>query len=404
MIVDSLTLLKSDMTTPSPSSSFAPLPRQEFADELRGFALLGIIFVNAPFLGISAEGFTADSVHAWYDRAAAFAVVAFAQAKFYLLFAFLFGYSMHFIVKDEGITSVLRFRRRLLGLGVLGIAHAALLFVGDILFLYAVLGLTLTWMRRLSDRMVLRVAVFAGIAWLLLLAALPMAVMAEPGGSLTDKQWIAAGQSFNQAMREGGFFEATVARISFWPLASSSIFLLNGLGVLAAFALGLVAGRRSLFARPELHRPLWQAGLRWGLSPGLCLGILSAWLVVGPGAQVGSWGLRETAGIALGFAGAPLLSWGYVSVLATMHAGGVQTLAIFRPAGRMSLSGYIGESLILSIVFCAYGLGLFGKLNAGAVSALALGTWIVLDLLAKATQSRWAIGPLESLLRRFSAR
>jgi uncharacterized protein len=134
MIVDSLTLLKSDMTTPSPSSSFAPLPRQEFADELRGFALLGIIFVNAPFLGISAEGFTADSVHAWYDRAAAFAVVAFAQAKFYLLFAFLFGYSMHFIVKDEGVTSVRRFRRRLLGLGLLGIAHAALLFVGDILF------------------------------------------------------------------------------------------------------------------------------------------------------------------------------------------------------------------------------------------------------------------------------
>ena len=404
MILIGLTLLKSDMTTPSPSSSFAPLPRQEFADELRGFALLGIIFVNAPFLGISAEGFTADSVLAWYDRAAAFAVVAFAQAKFYLLFAFLFGYSMHFIVKDEGVTSVRRFRRRLLGLGLLGIAHAALLFVGDILFLYAVLGITLTWMRRLSDRMVLRVAVFAGIAWLLLLAALPMAVMAEPGGSLTDKQWIAAGQSFNQAMREGGFFEATAARISFWPLASSTIFLLNGLGVLAAFALGLVAGRRSLFARPELHRPLWQAGLRWGLSPGLCLGLLSAWLVVGPGAQVGSWGLRETAGIAIGFAGAPLLSWGYVSVLATMHAGGVQGLAIFRPAGRMSLSGYIGESLILSIVFCAYGLGLFGKLNAGAVSALALGTWIVLDLLTKTTQSRWAIGPLESLLRRFSAR
>jgi hypothetical protein len=230
MIVDSLTLLKSDMTTPSPSSSFAPLPRQEFADELRGFALLGIIFVNAPFLGISAEGFTADSVHAWYDRAAAFAVVAFAQAKFYLLFAFLFGYSMHFIVKDEGVTSVRRFRRRLLGLGLLGIAHAALLFVGDILFLYAVLGLTLTWMRRLSDRMVLRVAVFAGIAWLLLLAALPMAVMAEPGGSLTDKQWIAAGQSFNQAMREGGFFEATAARISFWPLASSTYLLAQRLG------------------------------------------------------------------------------------------------------------------------------------------------------------------------------
>lgn len=382
------------------------MPRQEFADELRGFALLGIIFVNAPFLGISADGFTADSVLAWYDRAAAFAVIALAQAKFYLLFAFLFGYSMHFIVKEDGATSVRRFRRRLLGLGVLGIAHATLLFVGDILFLYAVLGVTLIWMRRLSDRVVMRVAVLAGIVWLLLLTALPLAVMsvmAEPAGSFSDEEWIVASQSFNQAMREGSFFEASAARISFWTLASSSIFFLNGLGVLAAFALGLVAGRRSLFARPELHRPLWQAGLRWGLSTGLCLGFLSAWLVVGPGAQVGSWGLRETAGIALGFAGAPLLSWGYVSVLATMHAGGVRGLAIFRPAGRMSLSCYIGESLILSLVFCAYGLGLFGKLNAGAVSALALGTWIALDLLAKTTQSRWASGPLESLLRRFSA-
>ena len=382
------------------------MPRQEFADELRGFALLGIIFVNAPFLGISADGFTADSVLAWYDRAAAFAVIALAQAKFYLLFAFLFGYSMHFIVKEDGATSVRRFRRRLLGLGVLGIAHAAFLFVGDILFLYAVLGVTLIWMRRLSDRVVMRVAVLAGIVWLLLLTALPLAVMsvmAEPAGSFSDEEWIVASQSFNQAMREGSFFEASAARISFWTLASSSIFFLNGLGVLAAFALGLVAGRRSLFARPELHRPLWQSGLRWGLSSGLCIGFLSAWLVVGPGAQVGSWGLRETAGIALGFAGAPLLSWGYVSVLATMHAGGVRGLAIFRPAGRMSLSCYIGESLILSLVFCAYGLGLFGKLNAGAVSALALGTWIALDLLAKTTQSRWASGPLESLLRRFSA-
>jgi hypothetical protein len=53
------------MTTPSvaPSSS-----REDFADELRGFASLGIVFVNAPFLGISAEGFTAASVATWFDR------------------------------------------------------------------------------------------------------------------------------------------------------------------------------------------------------------------------------------------------------------------------------------------------------------------------------------------------
>ena len=392
------------MATCSPSLPTAPLLRQDFADELRGFALLGIIFVNAAFLGISAEGFTAASVLAWYDRAAAFAVIAFAQAKFYLLFAFLFGYSLHFIVKDDDAASVRRFRRRLLGLGLLGIAHAALLFVGDILLLYAVLGLSLPWMRRLDDRIVLRLAMLTGCAWLLLLAALPIAVLSEPSASLTDPKMLAAGQAFGQALREGSFVEATAARVAFWPVAASVIFFLNGLGALAAFALGLVAGRRHLFARPELHLRLWQSGLRWGLSLGLALGLLSAWLVVGPGAQVGVWGLRETAGVALGFAGAPLLSWGYVSVLAMMHARGVRALAVFRPAGRMSLSGYIGESFILSLVFCAYGVGLYGTLNAGAVSLLALSTWIALDLLARAMHSRWGSGPLESLLRRFSAR
>jgi uncharacterized protein len=378
-------------------------PRQDFADELRGFALLGIVFVNVPFLGISAEGFTAASVHAWYDRAAAFAVVALAQGKFYLLFAFLFGYSMHFIVRDDAPPSMRRFRRRLLGLGVLGVAHAALLFVGDILLLYALLGLSLPWMRGLGDRAVLRVSVLAGAAWLLLLAALPLAVLAEPGGSLMDPKTLAAGREFDHAMRDGGFLEATAARLAFWPMAASAVFFLNGLGVLSMFALGLVAGRRRLLARPGLHRPLWRAGRRWGLGLGLTLGCLSAWLVVGPGAQVGGLGVRETTGVALGFAGAPLLTWGYVSVLAAMHERGVRVLAIFRPAGRMSLTGYIGESLLLSLAFCAYGAGLFGELGAAAVTALALCTWAALDLSARAMQARWASGPLETLLRRFSA-
>lgn len=380
----------------------ASSPREAFADELRGFALLGIVFVNVPFLGISAEGFTAASVQAWYDRAAAFAVVALAQAKFYLLFAFLFGYSMHFIVRDDAPQSTRRFQRRLFGLGLLGCAHAVLLFVGDILLLYAILGLSLLGMRGLSDRAVLRVSGLAGAGWLLLLAALPLAVWAEPQAALMDPQALAAGRAFDHAMREGGFVEATAARLAFWPMAASVIFFLNGLGVLAMFALGLVAGRRRLLARPVLHRPLWRAGLNWGLGMGLALGCLSAWLVIGPGAQVGVWGMRETMGIAIGFAGAPLLTWGYVSALAAMHVRGVRGLAVFRPAGRMSLTGYVGESLLLSLAFCAYGAGWFGELGAAATSALGACTWIALDLFARAIQTRWASGPLESLLRWFS--
>ncbi|MEG9218931.1 hypothetical protein V6S72_33495, partial [Pseudomonas aeruginosa] len=77
-------------STAAPGAVRHPLP-----DQLRGLALLGIVLVNMPFLAISGTGgFLPSSTSTWYDQATAFAVVAFAQGKFYLLFSFLFGYSL----------------------------------------------------------------------------------------------------------------------------------------------------------------------------------------------------------------------------------------------------------------------------------------------------------------------
>ncbi|XVJ70380.1 MAG: DUF418 domain-containing protein [Rhizobacter sp.] len=74
----------------------------------------------------------------------------------------------------------------------------------------------------------------------------------------------------------------------------------------------------------------------------------------------------------------------------------------FRPAGRMSLSGYLGESVMLSLVFCAYGLGLFGQLGAAAVAGIGLLVWLALDMLAHFNQRFFSRGPAEALLRRFT--
>ena len=63
--------------------------RQMLPDQLRGIALLGIVVVNAAFLGISAYGFTAESVDGVENRLTALLVTTFAQGKFYLLFSFL---------------------------------------------------------------------------------------------------------------------------------------------------------------------------------------------------------------------------------------------------------------------------------------------------------------------------
>ena len=99
------------------------MTRQAFPDRLRGLALLGIIVVNAPFLAISSTGYTEASIAAWWDMAAAFAVIALAQGKFYLLFSFLFGYSALFIVRTGAAPGRRRYRRRLVGRAVLRVGQ-----------------------------------------------------------------------------------------------------------------------------------------------------------------------------------------------------------------------------------------------------------------------------------------
>lgn len=386
----------------SPTPAAVPPTRDTFADELRGFALLGIVFVNAPFLALSAEGYSAASLATGLDRLAAWLTVTLAQAKFYLLFAFLFGYSLQYIVKDGTSLRVRRFRRRLLGLALIGVLHAVFLFVGDILMLYAVLGMGLLWLHARPDRFVLRAALVAATLWLALLGLLVVEAALTPAESPADEAARQATQAFDAALRDGGFWEAALARMAFWPWAAVLLLTLNGLAVFALFCLGLLAARRHLLAQPAAHAALWRHGVRWGLGAGLPLAAISGWLSVGPGAVPGSYGLRETAGIALGFAAAPLLTWGYVAWLARRHVAKPQALAWLRPAGRMSLTVYIGESLLLSLLFAGYGGGFFGEWGAAAVALCALLVWVLLDIGAHLAQRRWQTGPLESLLRRFS--
>lgn len=122
-------------------------------DALRGFALLGILVVNIGYMastyhgsGLEDPGFASP-----LDGAVRWFVTVFFEAKFFLLFSFLFGYSFTLQLDSaerSGARFAPRFLRRLAGLFVLGALHAVLLFPGDILTMYAVLGLILLAARR----------------------------------------------------------------------------------------------------------------------------------------------------------------------------------------------------------------------------------------------------------------
>ncbi|MGF1661246.1 MAG: DUF418 domain-containing protein [Kineosporiaceae bacterium] len=375
--------------------------RQAFPDQLRGLALLGIVLVNAPFLGASLGGFGAlGGVSA---QTAEVAVTVLAQGKFYLIFAFLLGYSATFMLRTGDLATVRRSRRRwarrLVGLAVVGVGHALLFFVGDILVLYAVLGVVLLVVHRRRDRVLLGLAaVAAGLtaAWFAALVAL--AAVAPAGGGE-----VLSTSAYDAAMR-GGFAETVAGRRAVYPevLVALGLVLNGGLSLVAVLA-GFVAGRRRLLADPGAHPRLRRSARRWGLLVGVPGAVVAGVLVAGPADPAAAAAHQESArylaGVLLGFLTAPALSAGYVGALAALAARRPRALAVFAPAGRMSLSLYIGESVLLAAVFCGWGLGLFGRLDPWAVLGVGVAAWLVLDIAAHVWSRVFRQGPLELLLR-----
>ena len=369
----------------------ASVAREALPDRLRGAALLGIVVVNAAYLGISADGFTADSVDGVGNRLTALLVATFAQGKFYLLFSFLFGYSASFILRDQSAPNRRRYLRRMGALFLFGLAHAVFFFVGDILITYAILGLLLLVVSRASDRALrtwtiasIAVSVFFTLSLSALLAAFP-----EEGSGL---------EGLESALATGSFAEAALARLEALPTVLLSVFLLQGPMAFAAFVLGLLASRRRLLADPASHLDLWRKLSRWGWGIGLPLQAIAAGLQIGSIAAGNSYSLAGAAGLALGFITAPVLAAGYLGSIALLLARRPTALAFLAPAGRMSLTVYIGESALLSIVFSAYGLGFFGQWGALAVVTTAIASWIVLSVVAWAWMRRFNKGPLEYVL------
>ena len=365
--------------------------REALPDRLRGVALLGIVVVNAAFLGISGYGFTAESVQGPGNWLTALLVFTFAQGKFYLLFSFLFGYSASFILRDNSTPHRRRYLRRLLALFLFGLAHAVFFFVGDILITYAIFGLLLLAVSRTSDRTLRRwvFAAFAvGVVFILIISTLNAAFPDESSGL----------EGLDSAIATGSFAEASLARLEALPLVLAVIIFLQGPMAFAAFALGLMASRRRLLADPEAHITLWRRLAIWGWGIGLPLQLIAGVLQANDIASDSSVPLAGASGTALGFISAPILTAGYIGSIALAIAIKPRFLAIMAPAGRMSLTVYIGESALLSVVFAAYGMGYFGQWGALPVVLTSIASWAILSIFALLWMRRFSQGPLEIVL------
>ncbi|MET8061122.1 DUF418 domain-containing protein [Streptomyces microflavus] len=367
-------------------------------DALRGFALCGIFLANVLVMaGIEGRGGDGPSASG-LDQAAHWLVMMLVQTKFYLLFSFLFGYSTTLQMDSaerDGAPFAPRMLRRLLGLFVLGALHAVLLYPGDILTTYAVLGLILFAARTVDPARMWRAAlrVYGAVAALYLLLGAAVALVDTGGGD----EGLSASTAELAAAYRGGPADVVRANMDAWTDILAGLLMMGGM-VVAAFLAGFVAGRRRLLT--GTGTPDRVARLRricgWGLAVGLPGGVLMAAGTVGPlGAR---W---EIPMFIVGMLTAPALSGAYACGLLLWFTTprGARLAARLAPAGRMALTNYLVQSLVMALVFTGYGAALYGRVGAAAVLGGAL-IFYGCQLAASARlMERHRLGPVERLLR-----
>ena len=372
------------------------MQRDSAPDVLRGFALLGILVVNIQFMGLSSDqGARGEWTYGFANGTATFLIAALFTGKFYLLFSFLFGYSSHYVIRTDKSNRT-RWIKRCLALIAFGALHFTLLWHGDIIFLYGIFGLLLTLFFFRTDKTlkVWSVLVFSisTLFWVLLGTSAFVAEYAfkvDLGSSGVSR--------LDEILQSGTFLESIPVRAEFWLLGASSGILLQGGFVFAAFLLGARLARSNFLSSP-IDKAANAQLIRRGLLLGLPIQIIAAIVLLSnEQAAEPSESIYLVSVLVSGLA-APLLSMLYVGLIRKLIEERPHLVFWLIPAGKMSLTVYISQSVITSLIFGPWGLGLFQELQTWQVFVLAIAIWLLLTYLATQWLQRFNQGPLEKVV------
>ena len=373
------------------------IKRDVAPDVLRGFALLGILVVNIQFMGLSsAEGARGDWTLGFANGSATFLIASIFAGKFYLLFSFLFGYSSNYIIRGEPANRT-RWIKRCLVLIALGALHFTFLWHGDIIFIYGVFGLLLIPFFFRADQTLkiwTRVVFFTSSTLILLVGAL---VYISERYFPEESYQALMDSKLDEVLLNGTFQDSISARLELWiHNITTGIFLQGGLAF-AAFLLGLRLARSQFLSSPidtKKNSKLMKIGLLLGAP----IQIVSAAMLVSNEQSAEPSEAIHVLALFVSFIAAPLLSMFYVGLIRKLVEEKPHLVLWIKPAGKVSLTIYISQSLITSMIFSPWGLGLFQDLDTWQVLLLAFGIWLLLVYLASIWLKRFKQGPLEKFM------
>jgi len=398
---------------PQPVASppvIGPVPGQErieAIDILRGVAILGILIVNMGLFSLP-EGLPAHQLWpSMVDRTAEKLILFFAQEKFKSLFSFLFGLSLAVQMmraEARGARFLPLYLRRLCILLLIGLAHFLLLWDGDILHDYALLGFVLLLFRRRSLKTLLVWAsIFLSIPVLFYGLTTYCSITRQVNPQLM--KWISFGngaedqktiEETRRIYSRGTYAEMITLRARELPkdLTPGT----DDAYILTIFLLGLYVGRRRIFHDISAHLPVIRRVQVWGLMIGVAG---NAAFAVGGSFDPSPTSVMQNVGRMCLLFAAPAMSFFYASTIILLTQGEAwrRRLAPLAAVGRMALSNYLLQSLICTTIFYSYGLALFGKVRPSLGLLLTIIICLIQIPLSVWWLRRFQFGPIEWLWR-----
>lgn len=380
--------------TPTPLTE-----RVDALDYLRGIALLGILIANMLHFH---SPYAYMDPYSWYtiphEQSMFHFIDVFIEASFYPLFAMLFGYgvNMQYEKSLKNNTQFAPFMTRRMGiLLIFGVLHAVLIWSGDILFTYALMGFIMIAVIRIPKKWLMALSlVIYFVPTLLLYSILALTRRATSSNMLDGFEDVQQIERAIAAYANGTFGDIFAFRLN-------EFFTFEIIGSITAvfIILPLIMFGAALSKFKVIERMYAVKGkLLLAMLVFIPIGVILK--------NIPSWDGPKFENILLvqSIIGGPILTLGYGALfLLLFQIPFLKSITQpFANVGRMAFTTYIMQSVMATMIFYSYGVGLYGKVDIVTGTWLAIGVFAIQLIVAQVWLSKFRMGPLEALWRKWS--
>lgn len=381
--------------------------RIQSLDVLRGFAVLGILLMNVQSFSMIEAAYANPTAHGRFEGINQWVwgfTRLFADLKFMTLFSVLFGAGIA-LMGEKAIATGRRpaalHYRRMFFLLLVGVAHAYLLWFGDILTIYALCGMVVYLFRRWQPSILFALGGFALLIPSALFLLMDVAAIVTPEEVLPEikEVWSPGPETiaWQLELYRGGYWGQMELRVpTAWQMHTFMLVLWFGWRVSGLMLIGMALFKWGVITGQKSGRAYWRL-LLVGAFTGLALELSGMFYQIS-----NDWSTRVmVGGLHLNYWASMFMAAAYMAGVMLMGQAGCfpKVQSALGSVGRMAFTNYLAQTVICTTIFYGHGLGLFGRVERWGQLLIVLVIWAVQIGWSVWWLNRFQMGPLEWLWR-----